>query len=181
MTYPAAKYSAEVKAQGGMAGGGPPLKDLRAFLTTYIRSHPDINTTVVHQLLAAKGHRLLFTPPYESWMQPIELVWARVKHVVATQAKSNRPWQECAEQTATALHDLRPDTCSNIIRHTEKLMDEWLKTSGAGSLRAHGSLDALSRLTPEARALLTDLNLPDTLLTGDADADKENEPPTAES
>ena len=60
-------------------------------------------------------------------------------------------------------------------------MEEWLQTSGAGSLRAHGSLHALSRLTPAARAQCTDLNLPDTLWTGDVDADKENEPPMNES
>ena len=146
-------------------------------VSDYVKSHPGINTTLVHQLLTAKGHRLLYTPPYESWIQPIELVWARIKHEVAQQARHGRTWQETAEQTAQALNNITPDTCQNIIRHTEKLMNEWLQTSGAGSLREHGSLDALSRLSPAARNLCTDLNLPDTLLAGDADANKENVSP----
>ena len=180
VVYPTAKYSAEVKEKNGMAGGGPPLKDLRAVLTSYIKSHPGINTTLVQQIMKAKGHRLLYTPPYESWMQPIELVWARIKHQVAQQAKAGRSWQECAKQTATALSKLTPETCDNIIRHTEKLMDEWLQTPSAGSLRAHGSLDALSRLSPAMRERCTDLNLPDSLLTGDEEAEKENQEPDTE-
>jgi transposase len=30
-------------------------------------------------LAEAEGHKVLFTPPYHSDFQPIELVWARVK------------------------------------------------------------------------------------------------------
>ena len=57
-------------------------------------------------------------------------------------------------------------------------MDEWLKTSSAGSLRAHGSLAKLSSLSPAERERCTNLNLPETFLTGDVNADKENESPS---
>ncbi len=35
------------------------------------------------QLAAAQGHKVLFTPPHFNDLQPIELVWARIKGAVA--------------------------------------------------------------------------------------------------
>ena len=67
------------------------------------------------------------------------------------------------------------EACSDIIRHTEDMMDEWLKTSAAGSLRRHGSIEALGRLSTEERDACQDLNLPDTLITGDDDLDQQAE------
>ena len=54
-------------------------------------------------------------------------------------------------------------------------MNEWLQSEEDGSLKQYGSLEALSRLTPEQRAACTDLNVPDTIMTGgEVDAEKEN-------
>lgn len=38
---------------------------------------------------ALHGHRILFTPPYQSDLEPIELVWASVKRKVAIQYDSS--------------------------------------------------------------------------------------------
>lgn len=113
----------------------------------------------------------------QSWLQPIELVWARIKHAVARQAIAGRKWQETAEQTRVALRDVTPELCKDLIAHTHKLMNEWLKTSHAGSLQAHGSIDALRRLTPKQREACTDLKLAEDQVTGDVNDDKENQPP----
>jgi transposase len=169
---PASKFTADYKKDGS---GGVKATDLKKVVADYIRSHPAINTTLVQQIMKPHGYRLVYTPPYESWLQPIELVWARVKHQVAKQSHSDRKWQETAEQTREALSGLSKELCASLITHTEKLMDEWLKTKDAGSLRQHGSLDALRLLSPTQRMQCTDLNLPDGLLTGDADEDQENQ------
>ena len=63
--------------------------------------------------------------------------------------------------------------CTNIINSTHKLMNEWLKTDAAGTLKKHGSLDALMVLSPEERLKCTDLNLEDTEVVGDAPASVE--------
>ena len=42
-------------------------------------------TNQVVGLATEKGHKVLFTPPYHSDLQPIELVWARVKGNVGRQ------------------------------------------------------------------------------------------------
>ena len=62
-----------------------------------------MNTTLVHQLMKKHKYELLYTPPYESWLQPIELVWANVKRQVAMSASNVRKWQETKDQTKAAL------------------------------------------------------------------------------
>ena len=50
-----------------------------------------VNTTLVEQLMKEeKKQVLLHAPQYESWIQPIELVWAWTKHRVAEQAIRGR-------------------------------------------------------------------------------------------
>ena len=135
----------------------------------YIKSHPGINTTLIQQIMQSKKYELLFTPPYESWIQPIELIWARVKHQVATQSKVGRKWQETTDQMKVALSNVTGSLCNSIIGHTERLMDEWLESDAAGSLQQYGNIYTLGRLSVAQRRRLTDLNLDDTLIVGDAE------------
>jgi hypothetical protein len=72
------------------------------------------------------------------------------------QSKTGRTWQETAAQTRTALHEITPKDCGNIIEHTHKLMDEWLKSDAAGSLKRYGSLEALGDMTEAQRQQCTD-------------------------
>ena len=127
-----------------------------------------------HTVSGEEIHSRRCAGAYESWLQPIELIWARVKHRVAEQSKLGRSWQETAEQTKAALKAVTPELCQKMIAHTERLMNEWLQSDEAGSLKQYGSLEALSRLTPQQRAACTDLNVPDTVMTGVVDAEKEN-------
>jgi transposase len=171
--FPSTKFTADASA----AGGGPTAVALRKVVSDYVKSHPAINTTLVKQLMDQHKYKLLYTPPYESWLQPIELVWARVKHQVAMQSRTGRTWQETAAQTRTALHDITAGDCKDIIEHTHTLMDEWLKSDAAGSLKRYGSLEALCRLTKAQREQCTDLNLEGGDLVGDDIQQRENEPP----
>src|SRR5690606_15555691 len=71
--FPASKFTADATK----SGGGPTVDAMRFVVRTFLKSHPSTNTTVAQQLMADRQHRLLYTPPYESWLQPIELAWAR--------------------------------------------------------------------------------------------------------
>ena len=144
-------------------------------LSDFLKSHPATNTTLVRQLMDDHGYKLLYTPPYESWMQPIELVWARVKHNVARQAHSKRKWQETVTQTRDALSAIPADLCRKLVERTEKLMDTWLTTEAAGSLRRFGSMYALSVASPADRSRCTDLAVEETMLVGEAEVEQENE------
>jgi transposase len=171
------KFTADASANGG----GPTAAALRKVVSDYVKSHPAINTTLVHQLMDQHKYKLLYTPPYESWLQPIELVWARVKQQVAMLSRTGRTWQETAAQTRMALHNITAGDCTDIIQHTHKLMDEWLQTDAAGSLNRYGSLDALGRLTKSQREQCTDLNLEGGDLVGDDIQQRENQAPRSGS
>jgi len=173
--FKADKYTADWLKKGK---GGPTVEQLREVVRDYIKSHPAINTTLVHQALDRHDYELLYTPAYESWLQPIELVWARVKHEVATQSMLGRKWQETQEQTRVALKNIDKNLCAKLIRHTHTFMDEWLQTDEAGTLKQHGSLAVLRALSPEEREQCTDLNMEgDGLLVGGVKVDKANPQP----
>ena len=116
---------------------------MRRVLSGYLESHPGTNSTVVQQLMSEKKHELFYTPPYESWLQPIELIWARVKHTVAMQSSRSRKYQQTQEQTRAALSGITAELCSKLILHTEKLMSQWLSSPEAGSLSRWGTLSEL--------------------------------------
>lgn len=172
----ASKFTADSTEEGG----GPKKKELLPIVKDYVKSHPVINTTLVQQAMKAKGHELLYTPPYESWLQPIELVWAQVKQQVATQSSADRKVGECAEQTLAALRSITPDDCKKKVEHTHKLMDTWISSKKSGSLREFGSLEQLSRATQAELAAVTDLPLADAPIVGDAAEGKENVAPMEE-
>ena len=144
-------------------------------MSDYLKSHPGVNTTVVQQLMSDRGHRLLYTPPYESWLQPIELAWAQVKHQVARQSVLGRTNGDTAEQTAAALKGMNKQRCNKIIEHTHRLMDEWLQSDDAGSLRPFGSLAALMAANSRQRAQCADLSVEEARLIEEKEAEKENQ------
>ena len=173
--FKAAKFTAD------MSQGGPGVEAMKKVVSDHVKSHPSINTTLVQQLMKPLGYSLLYTPPYESWLQPIELVWAQAKHKVATQAMKERTHQQTAQQTIEALQSISEEACANIIAHTEKLMSNWLTTSEAGSLQSFGSLESLKFATPAQLKRCTDLSLENAGIIGEADVEKENRPPRSNS
>ena len=126
------------------------------------------------QLIADAGHELLYTPPYESWLQPIELVWAWAKHRVARQSHDKRTHHETAAQTREALSSVTAQLCHRLVEHTERLMDEWMASKDGGSLRRFHGLDELSRVPPEDLAACQDLSVEDSADVEEAEEDKEN-------
>jgi transposase len=56
--------------------------ELKQLVKKYIEDNIPIE---IVRLATEKGHKVLFTPPYHSDLQPIELVWARVKGNVGRQ------------------------------------------------------------------------------------------------
>ena len=165
------KFSADVR---GTAGGGPTLRDLRSAVKTYLLSHPGINTTVPYQLMSDAGHELLYTPPYESWLQPIELVWAWAKQRVARQSHDKRTHHETAAQTRDALCSVTPALCAKMVAHTERLMSEWMQSADGGSLRRFEDLEALSRATKTEIEACQDLSVEDYDEVEEGEEDTEN-------
>jgi len=73
----------------------------------------------------SRGHRILWTPPRHSELQPIELYWAAVKGEVARQFTSSRSLPETKNQLLSALRNNgTPEKCASIIRHCNNTLKE---------------------------------------------------------
>jgi hypothetical protein len=164
----ASKFSADRK------DGGPTMAGIRDAVKTYLLSHPGMNTTVPRQLMDDAKFSLIYTPPYESWLQPIELVWARMKHTVSTQAFLGRTHQETAAQTYASFDHIDGTLCSSLLSHVRKLIDSWLQTDAAGSLQRFQSMSGLMAATKAEIEASHDLYVEDNAVVRDK-RDREEE------
>ena len=133
--------------------GGPPLGLQRSFIADYLKDNPNINVEVPKQLLkeCLNDSYILFTPAYESWLQPIEMVWAQVKHAVIMQSDRQRSKEQLQQQTKTALRSMTSEGLMKIVDHVHCDISEWLLSTDAGWLSAWKSFELLWRSSPEER------------------------------
>jgi transposase len=125
----------------------PTLPELKHVIADYLKSHPDINQTLPQKAMKKLGWELLYTPPYVPEVQPIELVWATVKQLVARQSVANRSVADTQRQTEEAFDQLSAESCQKRITHCEKYISSWLKTPAADELQQYKDFaDLLARL-----------------------------------
>lgn len=134
------KFSADCR---GRNGGGPTIEQLKNFTKQYLIEHPEINTTVPQQLMSDAGYELIYTPPYVSELQPIELIWAYTKSLVARQCNRHRTSHETAVQTRQAMDAVSKELCQDVINHSHKFIDSFMQSEEGGNLRQFESLEKL--------------------------------------
>ena len=167
-SIPASKFSAD--ARGG--AGGPTLAQLKAAVKAHLAAHPEINTTVPQQLMADMKYELLYTPPYVSDLQPIEMIWAFTKALVARQSHRRRTAHACTVQTREAMEQVTAELCQKQIAHCHAWIERFMQSEEGESLRQFGSLPAL---LPLAAALLKSDELAATPVPPAEEADEEQE------
>jgi hypothetical protein len=146
--------------------GGPPSKeDLLAAVDQWLEEHPDHNRTVVEQLMDDAGHSMIFTPPFCPEVQPIELLWAKVKRYVADRSTHNRSVTQARSQTEDGFREITKMFCNSIVKHCHDWIDSFLRTDDAGDLQQCGTL----------AGVIKHLSL--LKLAGDDAIQKENTPP----
>jgi len=69
----------------------------------------------IHSAITARGATLLFLPPYSPDLNPIEMVFAKLKTLLRAAAERTRDdlWQ----RIGTLIEIFKSDECSNYIRH----------------------------------------------------------------
>ena len=139
---PASKFSADARGRAG----GPTSEQLKKAAKEHLAAHPDINTTVPQQLFEDAGHELLYTPPYVSELQPIELIWAFTKALVARQSHRSRSVHTATVQTRKAMDEVTAELCRKEIAHCHKWIQTFMRSDEGGSLRQFGTLQALMPL-----------------------------------
>jgi hypothetical protein len=126
--------------EASLSDGGPSKDDLLAAVHTWLDEHPDHNSTVVEQLVRDAGHSLVYTPPFCPEVQPIELLWAKVKRYVADRSTHNRSSTEAREQTEQAFEQVTKLFRNSVVKHCHDWIDRFLATDAAEDLQQCGTL-----------------------------------------
>lgn len=82
----------------------PTVAEMQLSLRAHVIAHPELNRTEVFKLFVQHRHELLYTPPYQPGVQPIERLWGYVKNYVAAQYKSGRTMRELIAQTYAGFY-----------------------------------------------------------------------------
>ena len=134
--------------EAAVSAGGPSKDDLLAAAQRWLDEHPDHNRTVVEQLMSDAGHALVYTPPFCPEVQPIELLWAKVKRHVAARSTHNRSLAEARAQTEQGFEQVTRIFCNSIVKHCHDWIDDFLATDAAGDLQQCGTLAGVIQHLP---------------------------------
>ena len=68
-----------------------------------------------HRIIRGKGASLLFLPPYSPELNPIEMVFSKIKALLreAQERTVDALWQKIG----TLIEKITPDECANYLRH----------------------------------------------------------------
>jgi hypothetical protein len=138
--------------EAAVSAGGPTKDDLVAAVKKWLEEHPDNNKTVVEQLMSDAGHSIIYTPPFCPEVQPIELLWAKIKRYVAEHAVINRSLNEARSQTEDAFELITSAFCQSIVKHCHDWIDSFLATDAAEDLAQCGDLDGVMKCLPLLKA-----------------------------
>ncbi len=70
----------------------------------------------VRQAIRSAGARLLFLPPYSPDLNPIEQVFAKLKHLMRKAAE--RSHEATWRRIGTLIECFSPDECANYLRNS---------------------------------------------------------------
>ena len=138
--------------EASIGEGGPSKDDLLAAVQKWLAEHPDQNRTVVEQLMNDAGHALVYTPPYCPEVQPIELLWAKVKRYVAARSTHGRSLTEARQQTEEGFEAVTKMFCNSIVKHCHDWIDQFLQTDAAEDLLQCGTLAGVIKHLPLLKA-----------------------------
>jgi hypothetical protein len=168
-TIPASKFSADARGKAG----GPTVKQLQTAVKEHLAEHPEINTTVPQQLMDDTGYTLLYTPPYVSDLQPIEMIWAFTKALVARQSTRTRTPHACAVQTREAMERVTAELCQKQIKHCHAWIEQFMSSEQGGSLQQFADLQSLKQAP--AQQLKADDLAPDAAAPAEEDEEEQEE------
>lgn len=69
----------------------------------------------MRELIEAAGAILIYLPPYSPDLNPIELVFSKLKSMLRKAAK--RTVDDLWDQLGRSLRDFSPEECRNFFRH----------------------------------------------------------------
>jgi len=109
-----------LQQQGEVVNGDETRAELETRVRNWIKEHVPFE---VQRIAAQYGHKVVFTPPYHSDLQPIELLWAHVKRAVGRQYDDQtnlKLVQERLENKFKKL-DRNPEPIGKFFRHVHEI------------------------------------------------------------
>jgi transposase len=145
------------------------VKQKQKAVKRYLKKNPGISITQMDEIMLEGGHQVLWTPPYMPDLQPIELLWARIKNAVARLAVLKRRPDEARRQTEAAFSEVDEEDCEKLVRHVEKWISEWMKQDDGGLLQQYDSFQDLVENGPHV-----DPTPPESLQEESSDEEEED-------
>ena len=99
-------------------------KAIVAQLLMLVKEHRPSPTYKAQQIASAHGHSLLYTPPYHPELQPIELVWGRVKNAIARSPATNIA--SLSAKLTTEFGKMESKHWCRYYRHVQSFEDKYL-------------------------------------------------------
>jgi hypothetical protein len=112
------------------------VQPLRDAVAAHQQAHPELFEERVAALLHRFGHHAVYTPPYASDTQPIELYWGTCKGSVARSLSGTRTVDELRAALDKAMLAVSAEACRRLIGHVHSWVDAWLSDAVQGGLLA---------------------------------------------
>ncbi|OQR85648.1 hypothetical protein ACHHYP_11603 [Achlya hypogyna] len=120
-------------------------KELRPVIWARLKAYILANVLpVVVSLAHERGHEVVYTPPYHSDLQPIEMVWAYTKGRVGRQYCNNTTFQDVKDRLAHEFATLPDKIIRDCVNHMNKKVRPCLPTSTPPMLQTKPPATTLS-------------------------------------
>jgi len=84
---------------------------------------------MVEILAEAQGHKMLFLPVHHPELNPIELVWATVKHYCGTIFANSTSFKEQRQHLEESFgKDITPEYCAKVYEHVQHIEERYWTT-----------------------------------------------------
>jgi transposase len=101
---------------------------LRARLMQEVDRYRD-KKPMVEILAEEQGHKLLFLPVHHPELNPIELVWATVKHYCGTIFSNSTSFKEQRQHLEESFgRDITPEYCAKVYAHVQDIEERYWNT-----------------------------------------------------
>jgi transposase len=101
---------------------------LRARLTEEVERYRD-KKPMVEVVAEEQGHKVLFLPVHHPELNPIELIWARVKNYCGAVFSNSTSFKEQRQHLEASFQkDITPAYCTKVYEHVQKIEEKYWQT-----------------------------------------------------
>jgi transposase len=108
--------------------GGPGNELMLGRILQHLAANPELTKTVIQREFDRHRYQLIYTPPYNSATQPIEMVWGIVKGYVRRQFTGSRTMEQLRHQTRQGFYNvLTLEQIQGCIEHVKNYCTAYIQ------------------------------------------------------